>query len=387
MGFNKMPNFTRFQNNQTDRIVHRQSNFELLRIIAMIFIVAFHFSDMSGFEFSTTTVSINQCWIQLIGLGGKVGVNIFVLISGYFLISAKQFKTAKVIKLWLQLVFYSVVIYAIFAVMGIAHFGYLTLIKQFAPVIYSHWWFASTYFILYLFSPYINVFLKALTRKQYSSLLIFMFFIWCVIPTFTGLIVQSNALLWFVFLYSLAGYYKLYGFKKDLSSKALLFLSIISIFITYAITILLLFLGTKKAVFGDYAVFVHNMQTFPVFLISLLMFLGFSKLKIKNNKLINLISSATFGVYLIHNDHFVSSFLWDKVFKASSYSNSKMLIPLSLIAIGTVFVGCTFLELLRINLLEHNYMPLIDKLSFYVDKIRLRNYEKRSTDAIQEKET
>ena len=62
--------------------INRQSNIELLRIIAMIFIIAHHFAVHGGFNFSTDIITVNSLWIQFIKIGGKIGVNIFVLISG-----------------------------------------------------------------------------------------------------------------------------------------------------------------------------------------------------------------------------------------------------------------------------------------------------------------
>ena len=98
--------------------VNRKSNFELLRIIAMILIIAHHFSLHGGFRVVQSKPLINRIWILWLQLGGKIGVNIFVLISGYFLVSSPAFKLKKVLKLWLQLFFYSIVIYAVFVGTG-----------------------------------------------------------------------------------------------------------------------------------------------------------------------------------------------------------------------------------------------------------------------------
>ena len=67
----------------------RNSNFELLRIIAMLMIVFHHFSVHGGFNYELTDISFNRLWLYFISMGGKIGVDIFVLISGYFLITNK----------------------------------------------------------------------------------------------------------------------------------------------------------------------------------------------------------------------------------------------------------------------------------------------------------
>lgn len=50
----------------------RQSNIELLRIIAMLLIVAYHFGIHSGFNYSTDSITINRLWVQFIQGGGKL---------------------------------------------------------------------------------------------------------------------------------------------------------------------------------------------------------------------------------------------------------------------------------------------------------------------------
>lgn len=56
----------------------RQSNIELLRIIAMVMIVGHHFA-VHGWEggFPYPSISVNRLWIQFIQMGGKIGVNVF----------------------------------------------------------------------------------------------------------------------------------------------------------------------------------------------------------------------------------------------------------------------------------------------------------------------
>ena len=76
----------------------RESNIELLRILAMIMIIAHHFACHSNFDFPLTEVTFNRVWIQFMHLGGKIGVDVFVLISGYFLINQKEIKVNKVLK-------------------------------------------------------------------------------------------------------------------------------------------------------------------------------------------------------------------------------------------------------------------------------------------------
>lgn len=71
------------QNQQQLKI--RNSSIELLRILAMIMIVSCHFATHGGFSFDVKIVSIPRLWWSFIEMGGNLGVDIFVLISGYML--------------------------------------------------------------------------------------------------------------------------------------------------------------------------------------------------------------------------------------------------------------------------------------------------------------
>ena len=61
----------------------RNSSFELLRIISMLLIVAHHFVVHGNFDL-ISSFSKNVFFLQSLSMFGKFGVNLFVLISGYF---------------------------------------------------------------------------------------------------------------------------------------------------------------------------------------------------------------------------------------------------------------------------------------------------------------
>lgn len=94
--------------NVIDRIQNRNSSIELLRIISMILIVFHHFAFHGGFKWQTNSVTISHFWYNFIYGGGKIGVNIFVLISGYFLIDRKTSVFSyirRILKFWGQVFF------------------------------------------------------------------------------------------------------------------------------------------------------------------------------------------------------------------------------------------------------------------------------------------
>lgn len=347
----------------------RRSNFELLRIIAMLMIVVFHFSLHTDFVFAADRLSVSKAWIYLLRMGGKIGVDIFVMISGYFLVNKSGISLSKTVKLWLQIAFYSVGIYLLFAATGAVPFGIKTAAKSCFPIMTDQWWFASGYFVLYLLSPYINKLLHALSKAQYQKMLIVLLTLWCLLPTVTNRFFGSNDLIWFVTLYAVAGYVRLWGEDIKLSARKCILTAVVIAAVTYAAVLAVELVGMKTGFMKDRATELYGMERLPIFLISLLLLLGFERIDIKPSKFINTVSSATFGVYLIHDSDLVRPFLWDEVVRGAKYSDSLLLIPLAVASALAIYVICTAIELIRIKLLEDNYMKLIRKADNFLHKI------------------
>ena len=347
---------------------YRKSNLELLRIISMILIVAHHFSKHSDFNFLLTEISINRLWIQFIQMGGKIGVNIFVLISGYFLIDIKKIKITKILKFWCQIFSYSLIIMIIFVLTGLETIELKEIRKHILPITFSNWWFASTYFVLYIFSPYLNKLLTSLDKMLYRRLIIIATICWCVIPTFLNCSFQSNNLIWFMYLYSLSGYLRLYPDEIKISSKNSIKIALLFVFATFFTVIICDIIGKKIEFIGKNATYLYGMQKLPIVIISIFLFNGFLKSELKFNKIINTLAKATFGVYLIHDDDYIRVFLWKKLFKNYVFINSKILIPYSIVVVLIVYALCTCIELFRIVILEEKYMKYIEKISKYIEE-------------------
>lgn len=341
----------------------RNSSFELLRIISMVMIVFHHFAAVnSRFEWDFPLLSIPNFWNNFIIMGGKIGVDIFVLISGYFLVNKKSslFNFKRILKFWGQVFFYSVTIYLIFILIGRADFNLKSLITNFFPITFSSWWFASTYFVLFLIHPFLNKLIHSLDKKLYQSLLVLLVICWSIIPTFTTSKYQSNDLLWFITLYAISGYVRIYGFNPKFKTKHYFILYGIFSVVAYLSSVVFTFLGTKWSIFATYAIYFYGQEKLPTLLISLTLFMAFANLKMNYHKWINVVASATFGVYLIHNNSYVISFLWLDVFKNTQYQNPIMLIPYSIVAVIIVYVVCTLIDLLRQQTIEKVYLRVVN---------------------------
>lgn len=347
----------------------RNTSIELLRIIAMLMIIFHHFAVHGGFSFADAEVSIPHFWYYFIQMGGKIGVNIFILISGYFLIEKKDaqvFNFKRILKFWGQVFFYSVFLTIIVRITSIGEVGVKDLIKMLFPITFETWGFASTYFVLYLIYPFLNRLLHSINKGTYQKLLVLLVVIWSIIPTFTTSSYQGSDLLWFITLYCIAGYIKRFGFNCKFQTKHYFGMWLVFSLFTYLTAVVFTLLGTKWPIVSSYALYFFGQNKITVLLASLSLFMTFATLNIKYNNVINIIASTTFSIYLIHDNKYIRFFLWRTVFRNASYANTLALIPYSILAVGIVFVVCSTFDFLRIKLIEKPYMKFVNK---YADSV------------------
>lgn len=344
----------------------RDSNFELLRIIAMIMIIAHHFSVHGGFCFSDEHLTVNRLWINYLSIGGKLGEDLFVLISGYFLVYKDKGHIARLFILWITLCFYSVIMYVVFTLAGQTDsFSVKSFVKCFLPVSRSEWWFASTYFVMVLFVPFYNKFLRELKQKEYIKFIILGGVCWCVIPTVLFSSFEGNNLIWFLYLYAVAGYLRLWqdNISFKLSPKVSFGLAGLLFIGLCLITVLIDWAKERFTWFFLEPSFFYGQNQIPIFAMALLLFIGIKDTKIKYSKMVNTIGGATFGVYLIHDNHFVRPWLWNNVFHNAEYGESIWLIPYSILVILLVFIVCALVEVVRKRFVERLYILCIQNWS------------------------
>ena len=342
---------------------NRNSSIELLRILSMFMIVLCHFATHGNFHYDVQMISIPRLWWNFIEMGGNLGVDVFVLITGYFLINHRNkiLNTRQVLKFWGQVFFYSITISAIFMISGIRKPDAVSLLRTFFPVTFESWWFARAYFVLYIIHPFINMLLHKLDKNLYQKLIIILAVLWVVIPTLTTSSYQSNSLIWFVTLYCIAGYIRLYGLNSKFTSKHYcIFFAVFSL-LRYLSCVVLMLIGTQITLVARGALVFYEQQSVLTVISAISLFMGFEKMHIKQSKWINVIASAAFGVYLIHENFIMRPFLWLTVCKNNQKQGSLMLIPYSVTVAILIYVSCTIIDLLRQRLIEKSYMKLVDK--------------------------
>lgn len=349
-------------------VKQRQSNFELLRILAMIMIVAHHYVVHGSLQFDSLT--LNSFLLRFISIGGKIGVDIFVLISGYFLVNSKM-KGIKVLKLFLQVWFWGIATLLFFGIylFSIHFIDFREFIKKFIQSVFfikSSYWFVKPYIFLYILHPFINIVIKSINKEQFLKLIIFLLFIYCIWPKIEFSSVDS--LNWFITLYLLSAYTKLYCVNIFKDTKKLFFVAILLYIVVFISATLIGLVGLKNPLIASKSMVLASMESPFILIISFCIFAAFINIKFYNNT-VNKIASATFGVYLIHDNAISRIFFWKYLLNNEKYANSNFLILHIVVSVAFVYILCTILELLRKKYIEPFYMIFFEKNKEIYSKI------------------
>lgn len=113
--------------------MERKTNLEVLRIISMVMIIAHHYALHSGFDF-LSNITINQVIVHILTLFGKVGVALFILISGYFY-DKSNFTVKKFISLILKVWIYSALGIILGIIVNDNRINPISIIRSIVPVI------------------------------------------------------------------------------------------------------------------------------------------------------------------------------------------------------------------------------------------------------------
>ena len=329
--------------------IQRQSNFEILRIISMFLIVLSHSVIHGNFKGESNLV-FNNYILLAIPLGAKIGVNCFVLISGYFMVD-KPIKYNKLYKLILQIFMYSFLFCVVLIGIGKLPFSFKLLVKSALPIITTQYWFATNYVLLYILTPYLQLLVKMMSKKQHFDLIVILLVIWSVLPTLLLGDPGYSNLGWFICMWLTAAYIKLYydDFRKiNIWYGITCFIGII------ILTQFTYYLGKSSIYIQENIVYLYaDLNKIPTVICSIVLFMGFKNLRIQNISIINIVSACTFGVYLIHDNRLLRPIIWNEIFKNINYIDSPWLVVRILFSVIIVFVGCALIEFFRSKIFDN----------------------------------
>ena len=339
----------------------RDSQIELLRIIAMVMMLILHanFLGIRVPEYVDFLQDSVNAWSRMgIEAFCIVAVDVFVLISGWYGI---QFRKCRLVSYIFQVYFFTFVLY----------FASLFFDSELPPtpqyvahlVIMDPYWFARSYLLLYLLSPVLNKmtdYLHHLNSKwSEGTPLLIVIVLYALVQSVFGW--YGNCRLWgnegdsvftFVFLYFVGRWLRLYGHRITHLPRW------IYVSIYFILCLAVAFMGGRAILHNntDGCFFWYKNTSLPVIVAAISLFLFFQRLSFHNFR-VNMLAASCFAVYLFN----CSPSLFELYKGLSAYfltmSSGARVLFCAVVLISTYFFVAVLLDQLRKflwNIIEEN---------------------------------
>lgn len=338
----------------------RDSNIELLRLICMLLIVFQHCIHICAFpeiwnpqimsaEVLTTAI--------LVGLT-YVGVNCFVLISGYYGI---KLKLRSVLNLYLICAIYALIGYLLHIYIDGANIDRGILYHSLFCISHSSLWFVKCYAGLILLSPLLNEAMEHMSRRNYQWVLALL----TILNVYFGFLWKDRVfnadgytIANFVYIYIIGGYISRYvdieWCRKHKTMNICIYLTS-SLLWSGSIILERYVPMPREEWFWGY----NNPFTLIGSISFFMLFLSIPKFY---NKWINWLAAGTFAVYVVHCGRYIGGWYVKYVGLLANYTHAAYGIAITvfcmlLISILIVFIIATF-DKLRACVMQ----PFIDKV-------------------------
>ena len=326
------------------------NNIEILRILSMFLVVVSH-SIYHGYmtnenireyyQFNSALGVFNWTTMEALYVISCVAVNCFVMISGYFLIDKVKHRWNGILRIWVQTVFYCICFLIVAIYLG-EEVGPKDIIFSILPIYGGRYWFVSCYIGLMLIAPFLSLVAMSIDKRQYQIMLLILFILNFQL-LYGSVYGGFNTIMWFSFIYLMAGYIKIFDipfFGKEHKGLVLL--------LCWAALVILAFIYNLAQRGGQISL-VSTAYHGPVFFLSLAIFVYFVYTKIENRiaHIVVKVAPYTFGVYLIHDNTLVREWLW-RSFIPDTFSYPMFIY--SMVLAVAIFVACLIIDFLRSKL-------------------------------------
>lgn len=284
----------------------RSSNIELLRIIAILGVIILHYnnSDIGGGFKYVEDGSVNYWILLFLEALNICAVNLFILISGYFLCNSSDRKISKIIDLSIKVLVFKSLMYIFYVAISADVFSLKALLTS---ALFNNY-FIILYLVLYVISPYFNVIINSLNSDEYRKLVVLLLMLFSVWPICTdflmyfrggsinGISTISNSgngygytIVQFSLMYFVGGYFRQNWKKYKAMSKCKL---MIALLVNAAILTVWGYIAEPTA---------FEYCNPLIILEAVIVFLLFNKINMGNSNIINILASEAFSVFLLHD--------------------------------------------------------------------------------------
>jgi surface polysaccharide O-acyltransferase-like enzyme len=355
----------------------RESNFELLRLVCMFYIVLHHFI-VHGLKLEYVNIEGGGGVWLVMNAFFVIAVNCFILISGYFSIKT-QWKGF--FHLYGMCAFYGILFLIISTIYG-DDINMKRIIYSFLPFSQSGLWFIRCYFYLILLSPMLNKIVDFCKKKEYVRLLLF----WSILTFYCGFLWRGDVnnqgynVMNFMFLYLIGRFIAIYTENVITTKRRTIYLCIY-LLCSAIIGILGISIIRLNISCNWLFIYIYPYNSPLVIISSIAFVMFFRSIKIQNKR-INWCAQSILAVYLIHENGFVGSKLYPYINKLGQHCANEyvLIIYFAFLAMLIMVVGILTDKIRQVvtNPIEKSINRInwdaytqksIDKLMIFIDRL------------------
>lgn len=308
----------------------RNSSLELLRVVSALMICGRHFVGANYDFVASQPLSVNKVFLQaVVYAGGKVGVVCFFLISAWYL-SEPGIKVKSCFRrVWLlerDLLFWSISLFAAFAVFDREALTLKLAVGTLLPVITDVWWYPASYAVFLLLLPFVVRGLGALDKHLHALMALTMLLMWGLVAGLlpgVSLDMEKESVFVFLYLFVLATYVRWY--KGPLSRSTALKMVVLGLVISIGVNLATNIAALKVPLLARQATYiVQNEWMLPVTLMGFglfFLFMGYEW----HSPIVNRLAGWAFPCYLINAYPAMKLTLWSGIFGLRAMYDSPLL--------------------------------------------------------------
>lgn len=297
---------------------------------------------------------------DVLRLGGGVGVNCFVLASGYFMVNG-TISMPKLARLIYQVISFASIISILAYGVGNPLFD-VSLVETIKSGvgIQGGYWFINAYLVLMPMVPFLNILVHKMSRKEHLVLIYTLVGLCCILPEYVRIPTYCNPIGLFVLLYIIAAYIRLYEVELFAGNRLMVLLFCAIVFSAAIIYMAPVVASICHSEFVYYRIrhYMVCKEGIPVLIISLLMFMCCLRLRIGKNRVINYIAASTLGVYLFHEHPLMRDFIWQKCLHTRDSVHGDSPVLHCVVAISVVYIAGTIADIVWRYSIGRLYTPV-----------------------------
>lgn len=358
--------------------MNRDYGLDIYKIIATFMVFVLHISDQGGVIRQVNYASSQYFGVWFLIAFAYCAVNCFGIASGYLLVNHK-FKYSRIIVLWLEVFFYSVIFNIIFQMLTPGHVSMTNWLSACLPVLMREYWYFTAYFGMFFFIPFFNKLIHSMNRRQLVSLLVTIILVISCLSSINREIFylkSGYSMMWLCSLYLVGAIIKQLDLHVTTKAKVWSILISIIFAILAVISRVVIHIATVAIFHAPHfegGLYLYNSPLILFTAVAILLVCKDITLTPKLHRLVKWLSNTSFGCYLIQVHPLVFSFFRDKFAFLAHCNVLIMCLGILWIALVGLFLGSA-IDWLRIKLFSFLHVNqfaqrIVNSCGRVIDKI------------------